>query len=191
MQEGIQRLDFYSPMKTIRLPKIRLAKASDARPLAEFGARTFDETFGSSNTPEDMEAYLSKNYNPEQQLTEILDPNVITLIAEWDGNIVAFSQFRLNPMANRSLGEIPVELWRFYLDRSWQGSGFAHVLMDHTLEAASQLGRSIWLSVWEENIRAIKFYKKCGFIDIGKKDFWLGQDKQTDRVLMMHLKEHL
>jgi len=190
MKDDIDSVDFSSKMTKMRLPKIRLAKTSDSKPLAEFGARTFDETFGPSNIPEDMEAYLSTNYNPEQQLTEILDPNLITLVAEWDGNIVAFSQIRHNQMANSSLGEIPVELWRFYLDRSWQGSGFAYVLMDHTLEAASQLGGSIWLSVWEENIRAIKFYKKCGFLEIGKKDFWLGQDQQTDRVLMMHLKVH-
>jgi ribosomal protein S18 acetylase RimI-like enzyme len=169
-------------------PKIRPGTIVDAAQLSEFGTRTFVETFGSSNTLEDMEAYLSANYSPEIQSAELTDPNLTTLVAEWENRIVAFSQIRLNLISGFYLGDNPIELWRFYLDSHWHGSGFAYVLMDSTLEAAKQYsGTSIWLSVWEENHQAISFYKKCGFKDAGKKDFWLGNDKQTDRLLVASL----
>ena len=81
-----------------------------------------------------------------------------------------------------------VELWRFYVDRPWHGRGLAPILMATAMEAARELGgRSIWLGVWERNARAIAFYTKCGFLDIGSQEFVVGTDRQTDRVLVRSL----
>jgi RimJ/RimL family protein N-acetyltransferase len=44
-------------------------------------------------------------------------------------------------------------------------------------------GRSIWLSVWEENPRAIAFYRKMGFRDVGAGRFLVGADLQDDRIM--------
>ena len=44
----------------------------------------------------------------------------------------------------------------------------------------------VWLGVWEENPRAINFYKKNGFVEFNKHVFKLGNDEQTD--IMMKLK---
>ena len=41
----------------------------------------------------------------------------------------------------------------------------------------------MWLGVWERNARAIAFYAKWGFIDIGDHVFMLGSDRQTDRIM--------
>jgi ribosomal protein S18 acetylase RimI-like enzyme len=41
----------------------------------------------------------------------------------------------------------------------------------------------LWLGVWERNARAIRFYQKHGFADIGTQVFRLGTDLQTDRVM--------
>jgi len=41
----------------------------------------------------------------------------------------------------------------------------------------------MWLGVWERNLRAIAFYAKCGFIDVGSHVFELGSDLQTDRIM--------
>jgi len=56
------------------------------------------------------------------------------------------------------------------------------------LSAAQELGgRSIWLSVREHNPRAIAFYTKSGFEDLGTTDFWMGSARQLDRVLVQGL----
>jgi ribosomal protein S18 acetylase RimI-like enzyme len=60
--------------------------------------------------------------------------------------------------------------------------------MDAVREAARGIGAGqIWLGVWERNARAIAFYMKCGFRDVGTQIFQLGEDKQTDRVLVLPL----
>jgi diamine N-acetyltransferase len=48
-------------------------------------------------------------------------------------------------------------------------------------------GRTLWLGVWEHNARAIAFYTKCGFIDVGEHAFFVGGDEQTDRVMSRSL----
>jgi ribosomal protein S18 acetylase RimI-like enzyme len=81
-----------------------------------------------------------------------------------------------------------VEIVRFYVDRAWRGTGLAAALMDAAAEEARGRGaRSLWLGVWERNPRAIRFYEKCGFRDVGSQDFVLGSDVQRDRVMARHL----
>jgi ribosomal protein S18 acetylase RimI-like enzyme len=46
----------------------------------------------------------------------------------------------------------------------------------------------IWLGVWEENPRAINFYKKNGFVEFDKHIFVLGDDEQTDIMMRLELK---
>jgi len=41
----------------------------------------------------------------------------------------------------------------------------------------------VWLGVWERNPRAISFYKKFGFIEVGDHVFPLGNDPQRDIVM--------
>ena len=51
---------------------IRRALLSDASVLAELGARTFVETFGANNRPEDLNALLESSYGMAQQSAELV-----------------------------------------------------------------------------------------------------------------------
>jgi GNAT superfamily N-acetyltransferase len=78
-----------------------------------------------------------------------------------------------------------IELHRFYLDKRTHGSGLATRLMQASREAALELGgRHLWLGVWERNPRALAFYRKAGFSDVGNTIYRVGPDPQTDRVLL-------
>ena len=48
-------------------------------------------------------------------------------------------------------------------------------------------GRDFWLGVWERNPRAIAFYGKSGFIEVGSHVFMDGSDAQRDLVLVSPL----
>jgi len=37
--------------------------------------------------------------------------------------------------------------------------------------------------VWEHNARAMTFYARWGFTDVGSQHFQLGADRQTDRIM--------
>jgi ribosomal protein S18 acetylase RimI-like enzyme len=60
--------------------------------------------------------------------------------------------------------------------------------MDRCLDQARQWGCDvIWLAVWEENPRAIRFYEKHGFQKAGVKTFQLGAELQHDFVMARNL----
>jgi diamine N-acetyltransferase len=163
---------------------IRRAASADAPALATFAARAFEDTFAKDNTREDMQSYLAKAFGEPQQLREIEDPGGITLLAEDADRLIGFAQIRREPVPGSASDAVAVELRRFYIARAFHGQGLAQVLMHAAEHAASTLGaRTLWLGVWERNLRAIAFYTKCGFVDVGSQEFVLGSDRQTDRVM--------
>jgi glutathione peroxidase len=164
---------------------IRRAVPADAPALAEFAARTFEETFGEGNDPAHMAEHLARSYGVPQQTRELSDPGCHTLLLESGDALAGYAQVRRHPAPPCVTGDAPVELARFYLDRPFHGSGLARPLMAAVASAAAQLGgRTVWLGVWERNPRAIAFYTKCGFRDAGSTEFFVGPDRQTDRVLV-------
>jgi diamine N-acetyltransferase len=169
--------------------EIRAATVADAGVLAEFGARTFFETFAADNTPEDMEKHLASAWHPDLQRGEILDGAIDTLLA-WDpaGALAGFAQVRNGHAPTCVSTRKPVELKRFYVDKPWQGRGLARALMDAVVEKArARGGRELWLGVWERNERAQAFYRKCGFEKVGTQIFVVGSDPQTDHVMLRQL----
>jgi diamine N-acetyltransferase len=167
---------------------VRRATAGDAARLAAFGARAFHDTFAADNRPEDMAAYLAASFSAERQGAELTDPETIVLLAEREGVVAGYAQLRFGAApagpVEASL-DAPVELTRFYVGAEWIGRGVAGPLMRHALDAARRGGgRTLWLGVWERNARAIAFYRKWGFADAGSQKFALGDDVQTDRVMV-------
>lgn len=165
---------------------IRVATPDDAPMLTAFAERTFRETFGPANKAEDMDAYVGATYSEAIQRRELCDPARHTIIIEQGGTVIAFAQLRDGGPPECDVGPDPVELLRFYVDRPWQGQGIAQALMDEVIAAARARGaRTIHLGVWETNPRAIAFYTKCGFRDVGGRDFILGTDVQRDLILAL------
>lgn len=169
---------------------IRRGVAADANALAAFAARTFAETFAHTTTPLDMAAHLASAYSEERQGAEIRDPDTITLIAEHDGTMAAFAQVRRADTPDCVTDEAVVELRRFYVDRPFQGRGVALPLMYAAEQAARELGgRRVWLSVFQQNERAIAFYTRGGFVRVGAQIFRVGGDPQTDYIMVKELAE--
>ena len=167
---------------------IRRATVADAAALAQLAAHTFADTFAADNKPEDIEAHLSSAYGLAQQTAEIQDPEVATLLAHHEGELVGFAQVRRKATPGCIHGERPVELHRFYVLRSQHGTGLAGSLMQAARAAARQLGgHQIWLGVWERNARALAFYRKAGFVEVGSHVFMVGGDPQNDLVLVSPL----
>lgn len=169
--------------------QIRRALPADAAALSAFAARTFVETFGPDNDADDMRAYLESSYGLAQQGRELSDPTYVTLLAHHGERLAAYAQLQRGAPPPACVTEPdPVELHRFYVDRPWHGRGVARELMAAVRATARQMGgRTLWLGVWEHNPRAIAFYSKAGFVDVGSTGFLLGAAAQTDRVMMVRL----
>ncbi len=163
---------------------IRRGVASDAPVLAALDRDTFFDTFAATNDATDMALHLERAYGIPQQTAELTDPGIVTLIAEEEGQAVAYAQLREGHVPECATGANPIEIWRFYVVRAWHGRGIAQALMDRVrTEAVARGAGALWLGVWERNPRAQAFYGKYGFVDVGEHVFLFGTDPQTDRVM--------
>lgn len=169
---------------------IRRATAADAETLAELGARTFYDTFAADNRPEDMAAYLSAAFTAERLAEELADPRSVFLVAESAGAAVGYAKLHAGDAHEGVKGAKPIELARLYAAKEWLGRGVGPALMRACLAEGRRRGHgTIWLGVWERNLRARAFYRRFGFRDVGAQIFVVGFDEQTDAVMERPLED--
>lgn len=166
------------------LPVIRRAEPSDALRLAELAELTFRHTFEDSNTPEDMNIHCASYYSEAIQGREIADPKMATLVCEHDDQLVGFAQLRWGHTPDCIKAERPAEIQRLYVREAWHGKGVAPDLMAESIALAKAAGADqVWLGVWEHNPRALAFYRKWGFVEVGEHVFTVGSDPQRDIIM--------
>ena len=92
---------------------------------------------------------------------------------------------RFHPSAQTELkDEISLEIERIYVKKAHQGKKVGQVLFERALETARLQNKTyLWLGVWEENLKAIRFYEKNGFVAFDKHIFKFGEDEQTDIMM--------
>jgi diamine N-acetyltransferase len=149
--------------------------------LVEFAARIYYQTFASSNTPDNMQAYLDTAFTLPQFKAELNDPRAIFVLAEVEGRLAGYAKLLPEEAPECIHGDAPIEIVRFYVDLPWHGSGLASALMELCLGEVEQRGfKTIYLGVWERNFRAQAFYRKWNFVRAGEHIFQMGADPQTD-----------
>jgi ribosomal protein S18 acetylase RimI-like enzyme len=167
---------------------VREACPADATMLAQIGARTFIQAFGAANTPEDLADYIKSSFSRDIQAEELAREDTLFLVASWNDRTAGYAKLRMADSPAFLTATNPVELERFYVDEKWHGKGVSHVLMRDLVARSVSRGHDvIWLGVWERNDRAIAFYCKWGFEIVGKKEFRLGSDVQSDFVMRLTL----
>lgn len=158
----------------------------DAESLARLAEYTFRDTFEAANDQADIDLHCANNFGVEIQRREILDPNYVSILVELEGELIAFAQVRLHSPKECVGAERPSELYRIYVSSEWHGRGIAHEVMSEVLVTAARSGAdSIWLGVWEQNPKAIAFYRKYKFEVVGEQVFQVGSDPQRDLIMAL------
>ena len=171
---------------------LRPAGPADNELLAEMGARTFADTFGPDNTPENMAAYLAASFSPARQAAELAEPGTLFLIAVAEGAAQGYVRLREGPAPACVSGARPLEIVRLYARQAFIGRGVGAALMRASLAEAARRGcDTVWLDVWEHNPRAQAFYERWGFRKVGTAVFPLGDDLQTDWIMQTRIGDGL
>lgn len=167
---------------------IRPALPTEARDLAVLGERLWRETYTGLIPASNLEQHLAGTFGPSQQAAELADPACRTLVIEADGALTGYALLNAHAPEPARPGfhfVKPLEVARFYVDRSLHGTGAAQRLMRAVLDHAAAAGHDgVWLQVWEQNPRAIRFYAKAGFADAGGATYRIGNQVDRDRLLV-------
>lgn len=167
---------------------VRKVNTDDLIALQQIGRKTFEETFSESNSKENMEKYLREGFSEEKLLDELADENSEFYFAIDDGDIIGYLKINFGNAQTELKDNKGLEIERIYVLSKYHGKKVGQLLYDHAIEiAAKSLAKYVWLGVWEENPRAINFYKKNGFVEFDKHIFVLGDDEQTDIMMKKEL----
>lgn len=192
------------------------AVAADAEIIAKIGTLTFAASFAHSMPAAHMQAYLDETYTPAAITKDLANKQNCFFVAKLNpalaagkSDVVGFIQMKLGttePCLPQDLSMC--ELHRIYVSRDHLGEGVGQLMMERGLKwardqlsSARRLDRAtgdgdddmeerkagIWLGVWDENVKAQRFYSRWGFERIGGHDFVIDDTTQTDLIMIKWL----
>lgn len=169
-------------IKTVSLNEIEI--------LQQIGRLTFFETFSAHNSAENMEKYLEEGFSLEKLSAEMKDENVAFYFAWLDDQVIGYLKLNFGGSQTELKDDKAVEIERIYVLKEFHGKKVGQLLYEKAIQVAEQADADyVWLGVWEENPRAIRFYQKNGFVEFDKHIFKLGDEEQTDIMMKLEMKK--
>lgn len=165
---------------------VRPCKLEDADMLALVASSTFLEAFAGVLAGDDILAHCLKNSSASAFERYLAAPQCQAFLActVHPQSPIGYAMLTRPDLPLDDLGEDDLELRRIYLFSRFYGSGAGQKLMSHATDAAVGAGaRRLLLGVHAGNARALAFYRRNGFEDVGTRTFQVGSQMHHDLVL--------
>ena len=158
--------------------EIRLARKEDAPFIALLGRTTFTETFGHFfRDQQDLIDYYNSTFSVQKIEAGIEKPNNLFWIAFANRLPVGYAKLKLHSNSEFVDSKEVCQLQKIYVLKDFLSMKIGLELQGALLDRAKELNfTQIWLSVLNSNERAIRFYRKSGFEEIGNHDFQIGKE---------------
>ena len=162
----------------------------DLETLQSIGKQSFYETFADSNDEENMRLYLDENFSLEKLKQELNTQGSEFYFIHLEEKPIAYLKINFAQAQTELKDPSSMEIERIYVLNEYHGHNFGQTLFDKALQRAIEENISyLWLGVWEENKRAVNFYKKNGFVVFDQHIFKFGPEDQTDLMMKLDLKQ--
>ena len=172
-------------MNSITITKIGPAQLAQ---LQAIGRQTFTETFSSTNSEENLNAYLQYGFSTAKLTAELNNPNSEFYFATLNDKVIGYLKINFGIAQTELQDPKAMEVERIYVLGEFQSKKVGQLLFEKALAIAKNKKVDfVWLGVWEENHRAIRFYTKNGFVAFDSHIFLMGNDKQTDILMKIQL----
>lgn len=154
-----------------KLMKIRKAINSDALNISSLGMCVWVDTYATTGVFEKISKYIHTELT-ENKIIEIIENKTVYVCCEED---CIFGYMVLGPEEGNK-----IEIETLYVLPKFQRKGIGKLLLEHALRSQSKI---YWVSAWDLNHKAIRFYMKNGFKETGEIYFDLYGDKIRNVVL--------
>jgi GNAT superfamily N-acetyltransferase len=142
---------------------IKIAVAEDWQEIRRLAYAIWPETYGQLIPAEQLEYMLALIYNESALKDQMLNHGQQFILAVKDNIPVGFASFETNYK-----GTTHMMLYKIYLLPEIHGQGVGQLIMEYLSAEAKKKGNdTIRLKVFHKNQKAIEFYLKNGFSDIG------------------------
>lgn len=163
---------------------VRYATIYDAALIADISRKTFHDTFGPFNSKADMDIFMKVQFTRGRLMMEVAQSENIFLLAYQNREVAGYAKIREQRHPAKLGSTNAIEIARLYAIANMVGKGVGKLLMEKSLEIASEKKKdTVWLGVWKQNRKAIDFYTSWGFEIFDECDFILGNDVQKDWLM--------
>ncbi len=167
---------------------IRTASKSDLAILENLCKTTFLEAYSYNPADENVQLYFAENFEKDILSRELEDPKISFLIGTFEGKDVGYAKINRDKKLNGISDKQVLSIEKIYLLQEFIGKKIGLSLLNHTLEIASKENfKKIWLIVWQDNVKAIKFYRKSGFKITGFHEFRMGKEIYQDLLMQKEI----
>ena len=169
---------------------VRECTEADAATLALIGAATLLEAFAGFVPGDALLAHCRKYHFPAVYASLFQQPQTRAWLAEVEPGAapVGYAMLTAPDFPAGLSHEGDLELRRIYLFSKFHGSGASRGMMDRAIASARQQNaKRLLLGVHPDNQRALAFYRKVGFVQIGVRTFHVGDCAFQDPVLALSL----
>ena len=168
---------------------IRKASINDAESIAVIGKQTFYDAHEHSSPKEELESYLQTKFSTEQLRLELSDEKNSFHLIYFENELAGYSKVIYNTPAPQIPENTNVcKLERIYVLKKFYDKKIGLKLLKFNNDLCLQNQQlAMWLSVWTENERAIRFYEKFGFKTIGEIMFKVGNQYNPNLVMWLEL----
>ena len=169
------------------MPVLRPAIPEDVADLARFAQEMYVDTFvrgfGIAYPEADLDAFLAETCSPEAFAAMAADPAYDVRLLRDAAGVAAYAVAGPPSLPHPDVRPAHGEIKRFYLRPDQQSSGLARAALEELLRDLDPEGRrTLWLSVWEGNVRAQRFYARYGFEKAGTYDYPVGAHIDLDFI---------
>jgi len=168
---------------------IRPCGRGDALALSTVGSATFLETYAGIIDGADSLAHCRTQHAAEAYDAWLANPATPLLLATVEPGACPIGYAMVAPPdLPVATGDADVELKRIYVLHRFHGGGVGPALLDAAVETARAGGaRRMLLGAYGGNQRAIAFYTRSGFAQVGTRVFRVGDNDYDDVVLALDL----
>lgn len=167
---------------------LRPGTRDDALCLGVLGTQVFLDTY----CPQGIRAGVAREvlaaFSTDAMLALLERPATRFVVAEADRHLVGFAQLTLGTAQPLVHAERPAELDRLYVQEPFTGRGLGSALIAAAERLAAAAGADVmWLSPWVHNHRALRFYARRGYADLGSTWYTFEDERHENRVLARRL----
>jgi len=137
-----------------------------------------------------MTKYLDEGFSIEKLTAALNNKKSEFYFATLENNVLGYLKLNFRQSQTELKDDKTLEIKRIYVLKEFHGKKVGQLLYEKAMQIAREKNADyVWFGVWEENPRAINFYKKNGFVEFDKHIFKLGSDEQTDIMMKLQLKD--
>ena len=162
---------------------IRSAQADDALCLGVLSTQVFLHTYTTHGIRPALAREALANHSVARYEALLADPDKTILVAECAGHMVALSLVDNAARLETQPELAAAKLEHLYVQEPFTGRGVGRDLLRHAEKAAAARGAEmLWLTSWVGNARALSFYPRCGYEDLGETMFTFEGESHPNRL---------